>query len=112
MLRFRRRYSQNCGLEAGPQARDRRAKPTRPGASTECATTGRQVKGKGRVTEISRQQICKCESGKGCADAARRCLRRCRPRSEAHTSELQSLMRISYAVFCVKTTKRTRARRR
>src|SRR3546814_354174 len=25
------------------------------------------------------------------------------PRSEAHTSELQSLMRISYAVFCLKT---------
>src|SRR3546814_10977748 len=31
--------------------------------------------------------------------------RRCRrdaPRSEEHTSELQSLMRISYAVFCLK----------
>src|SRR3546814_8200749 len=30
-----------------------------------------------------------------------------RPRSEEHTSELQSLMRISYAVFCLKkkTTK-------
>src|SRR3546814_3229598 len=27
------------------------------------------------------------------------------PRSEEHTSELQSLMRISYAVFCLKTTK-------
>src|SRR3546814_3851276 len=27
-------------------------------------------------------------------------------RSEEHTSELQSLMRISYAVFCLKTTKR------
>src|SRR3546814_10769722 len=28
---------------------------------------------------------------------------RCRPaRSEEHTSELQSLMRISYAVFCLK----------
>src|SRR3546814_5552838 len=26
-------------------------------------------------------------------------------RSAAHTSELQSLMRISYAVFCLKTTK-------
>src|SRR3546814_5440083 len=26
-------------------------------------------------------------------------------RSEVHTSELQSLMRISYAVFCLKTTK-------
>src|SRR3546814_5553927 len=28
-------------------------------------------------------------------------------RSEEHTSELQSLMRISYAVFCLKTTKKT-----
>src|SRR3546814_9132551 len=28
-----------------------------------------------------------------------------RLRSEAHTSELQSLMRISYAVFCLKKTK-------
>src|SRR3546814_4359027 len=30
-----------------------------------------------------------------------------RPRSEEHTSELQSLMRISYAVFCLKKTKTT-----
>src|SRR3546814_7186548 len=28
-------------------------------------------------------------------------------RSEEHTSELQSLMRISYAVFCLKTNKTT-----
>src|SRR3546814_10379775 len=28
--------------------------------------------------------------------------RDCAPRSEEHTSELQSLMRISYAVFCLK----------
>src|SRR3546814_10805131 len=30
---------------------------------------------------------------------------RARHRSEEHTSELQSLMRISYAVFCLKQTK-------
>src|SRR3546814_6057262 len=30
---------------------------------------------------------------------------RCRVRSEEHTSELQSLMRISYAVFCLKKKK-------
>src|SRR3546814_3343755 len=35
----------------------------------------------------------------GQEDAGRR-----RTRSEEHTSELQSLMRISYAVFCFKTT--------
>src|SRR3546814_2333194 len=29
-------------------------------------------------------------------------------RSEEHTSELQSLMRISYAVFCLKTKKPTK----
>src|SRR3546814_10472425 len=30
------------------------------------------------------------------------------PRSEEHTSELQSLMRISYAVFCLKKKKKCR----
>src|SRR3546814_1943085 len=33
--------------------------------------------------------------------------RRGRDRSEEHTSELQSLMRISYAVFCLKKKKKT-----
>src|SRR3546814_7518713 len=32
-----------------------------------------------------------------------------KPRSEEHTSELQSLMRISYAVFCLKKKKKTKA---
>src|SRR3546814_11843526 len=31
------------------------------------------------------------------------------PRSEEHTSELQSLMRISYAVFCLKKKKKPRS---
>src|SRR3546814_4537647 len=31
-------------------------------------------------------------------------------RSEEHTSELQSLMRISYAVFCLKKKKKTNSR--
>src|SRR3546814_8665770 len=34
--------------------------------------------------------------------------RRSAARSEEHTSELQSLMRISYAVFCLKKKKQTR----
>src|SRR3546814_7430212 len=33
-----------------------------------------------------------------------------RPRSEEHTSELQSLMRISYAVFCLKKKINTKHR--
>src|SRR3546814_1945469 len=37
-------------------------------------------------------------------------VRRFQARSEEHTSELQSLMRISYAVFCLK--KKTRQKRR
>src|SRR3546814_4856218 len=40
-----------------------------------------------------------CRAGRG---SDRRSLHRNRPRSEEHTSELQSLMRISYAVFCLK----------
>src|SRR3546814_3701677 len=32
------------------------------------------------------------------------------PRSEEHTSELQSLMRISYAVFCLKKTKKNESK--
>src|SRR3546814_9257937 len=53
------------------------------------------------------------ESPTGCASrqpdhhrrkGARRSGAPCPPRSEEHTSELQSLMRISYAVFCLKKT--------
>src|SRR3546814_6921551 len=33
-------------------------------------------------------------------------------RSEEHTSELQSLMRISYAVFCLKNKKKTHKQKR
>src|SRR3546814_2883159 len=40
------------------------------------------------------------------ARAAARRVRLLRARSEEHTSELQSLMRISYAVFCLKKNKR------
>src|SRR3546814_5243515 len=36
----------------------------------------------------------------------KRSVKRHSPRSEEHTSELQSLMRISYAVFCLKKKKR------
>src|SRR3546814_6479894 len=37
-----------------------------------------------------------------------RIVRTCGSRSEEHTSELQSLMRISYAVFCLKKKKKQR----
>src|SRR3546814_11556161 len=35
-----------------------------------------------------------------------------RDRSEEHTSELQSLMRISYAVFCLKKKKKTKKQKK
>src|SRR3546814_5575033 len=38
------------------------------------------------------------------------CLYRGNIRSEEHTSELQSLMRISYAVFCLKKTNKNKQR--
>src|SRR3546814_1844043 len=37
---------------------------------------------------------------------AKKCAERLASRSEEHTSELQSLMRISYAVFCLKKKKK------
>src|SRR3546814_2965839 len=43
--------------------------------------------------------------------ARRRPLRRRIARSEEHTSELQSLMRISYAVFCLKKKKTSKLSR-
>src|SRR3546814_17933995 len=45
---------------------------------------------------------------RNCRGIATKPEKRCEPnRSEEHTSELQSLMRISYAVFCLKKQKKT-----
>src|SRR3546814_9966763 len=61
----------------------------------------------------ARRQVSRCwhGSGPGAAPSGRlpwgRPRRSCR-RSEEHTSELQSLMRISYAVFCLKKKKNTK----
>src|SRR3546814_4433558 len=43
-------------------------------------------------------------------DADGKCLDMANVRSEEHTSELQSLMRISYAVFCLKKKKKSETR--
>src|SRR3546814_2706278 len=72
-------------------------------ASTQCPIAQREVAG---VAGIQRGH--RVEFGM----AAARCIRPDAPdRSEEHTSELQSLMRISYAVFCLKkknTIKKTK----
>src|SRR3546814_3994278 len=53
----------------------------------------------GRIDHI----LSRCGSG----DRRKRQQQKCSPRrSEEHTSELQSLMRISYAVFCLKNKKK------
>src|SRR3546814_3191693 len=53
---------------------------------------------------FARQRRCRPRQRNGCHVERRRLERteRAVPRSEEHTSELQSLMRISYAVFCLK----------
>src|SRR3546814_2947217 len=48
--------------------------------------------------------------GRGGDDGGGRGIRRGCGRSEEHTSELQSLMRISYAVFCLKKKTKTKQR--
>src|SRR3546814_2350051 len=53
------------------------------------------------VERENRQRDLRPTAQRGCCDAL------CQtPRSEEHTSELQSLMRISYAVFCLKKKKK------
>src|SRR3546814_6778298 len=57
------------------------------------------------LADLSRPATCivaPAQAGAASGLAQRRCVNLQR-RSEEHTSELQSLMRISYAVFCLKT---------
>src|SRR3546814_2604673 len=51
-----------------------------------------------------RLAIGRTERGAAASERERSIFADFRPRSEEHTSELQSLMRISYAVFCLKKT--------
>src|SRR3546814_3389865 len=67
-------------------------RPTRTQFSTSTQTPIRPVQ---PGTEPHRQQFAHGGSWSRCRDH----------RSEEHTSELQSLMRISYAVFCLKKKK-------
>src|SRR3546814_1358684 len=68
--------------------------------------------------EVAGGVIASLASGAWSSGIGRRCLRRGRSpdlrgriRSEEHTSELQSLMRISYAVFCLKKKKKQKEHR-
>src|SRR3546814_2388215 len=79
-----------------------RAQPTRHGASRRHRVAAPQ-----RPAELARLWR---RAGRGGENAERPQRQRRSPRgrrSEEHTSELQSLMRISYAVFCLKNKKKT-----
>src|SRR3546814_13050174 len=68
-----------------------------------------KAEGAGVVREFRSEMRESAESRKSMLREAREALRddRIIPRSEEHTSELQSLMRISYAVLCVNKKKIT-----
>src|SRR3546814_5595371 len=75
--------------QTGGSAREVRQGPRRRPLRSELPEGRRQD-----LQQVGNPQGALC----GGVDPARRAL----PRSEEHTSELQSLMRISYAVFCLK----------
>src|SRR3546814_2560613 len=62
-----------------------------------------------KISQLSPQKQRRQNSIRTIPTAIQRSPRR---RSEEHTSELQSLMRISYAVFCLKKKKKYRANER
>src|SRR3546814_6090622 len=56
--------------------------------------------------------VARTRADRGVGDCRQFCrVERLRFRSEEHTSELQSLMRISYAVFCLKNKQETEQKR-
>src|SRR3546814_6763149 len=63
---------------------------------------GFQLKGGSMTTFDNREKAFEDKFAYDAETAFRIAARRNRLRSEEHTSELQSLMRISYAVFCLK----------
>src|SRR3546814_1933060 len=65
--------------------------------------SARFQEGRGRTARALRSKAVRAPFRRHGPYPARLVRRRNRARSEEHTSELQSLMRISYAVFCLKT---------
>src|SRR3546814_7733558 len=80
----------------GRQGEDRRNRLAHPGgAPEERAHELRRARPPGRPVRPGGSRACEAAGGPG-------------RRSEEHTSELQSLMRISYAVFCLKKKKQNK----
>src|SRR3546814_6495032 len=92
------------GREEGRQG----ARPAQAGCCREAGqgTCGSEAEAGGRQAGGSQAVAFRAASGgQGCR---RRRVQGADARSEEHTSELQSLMRISYAVFCLKKKKQTK----
>src|SRR3546814_7707563 len=84
---------------AGAMVKPDRSRPASWDVKLLCMVQFLLSNGEGTEEEVSRENACspcpKKDREKGIAAPRQR-------RSEEHTSELQSLMRISYAVFCLK----------
>src|SRR3546814_7957252 len=75
-----------------------------PSATTKGVVLCRTAYGNLLVGPTAEEQESRCDAG---TDRETLAMLRDKGRSEEHTSELQSLMRISYAVFCLKKKTKT-----
>src|SRR3546814_13213607 len=73
---------------------------TRSGSRTSCGRATTRIRASGTMRKACGNRSSTLKD----SEARKHRSRRGRRRSEEHTSELQSLMRISYAVFCLKKT--------
>src|SRR3546814_2314495 len=83
---------------SGGRSCQRRSDCVEPGPGTPRSPSTTQGKSLARSSSAARERAV--------AQAVRPATTVARARSEEHTSELQSLMRISYAVFCLKKKKK------
>src|SRR3546814_9983179 len=89
-----------AALPAGPYRRESKP-PTSLGQAPHRRHEPRRSTAQGRPPSPPPCSRCRSSAGSHCRFSSRS-----DPRSEEHTSELQSLMRISYAVFCLKKKKK------
>src|SRR3546814_6795529 len=105
-----------CSSDLGPTAFPRRGEGGHaPGGCAAAAATGRAAARPGLAPAVCAATVGPAPAHRG-AQVSRPCTivafklqwPTSKSRSEEHTSELQSLMRISYAVFCLKKKKNTK----